>query len=114
MEFPADLPAVVPSIGVLGLLVYLLIHVMRQASGDRGAYQAALSGLREQHVVEIKEMVTRHDAQMSDLRQQMTGLRAEVGDLRARLEDERQARWQAEDAVARYRRLTGGGDDPLA
>jgi predicted nucleic acid-binding Zn-ribbon protein len=111
VELPADLPAVVPSVGVFGLLFYLVIHVMRQAAGDRGDYQAALGRLREQHAAEIREITSRHDGEIADLRTQMAGLRAEVDNLRTRLEDERRARWIAEDAAARYRRMTGGGDD---
>jgi len=110
VEFPADLPALVPSVGVLGLLAWLLVHVMRQASGDRGGYNAVISGLREQHATEIREMAARHDAQIGDLRQQVTGLRSEVGDLRVQLEQERKARHDAEDAAARLRR--GEVDDP--
>jgi len=114
VEFLSDLPALVPSVGVLGLLAWLLIHVMRQASGDRGGYNSAVSALREQHATEIREMTARHDAQIADLRQQVTALRGEVHDLRVRLEDERQSRWAAEDAVARYRRLTGRDVDEPA
>lgn len=107
-----DLPTFLPSVGVLGLLAWLLIHVMRQASGDRGGYQRAIKDLREDHAAEIKEMSARHDAQITDLRTQIAGLRGEVAELRTELEAERRARWEAEDTAAHYRRLAGETDDP--
>lgn len=106
-----DLPTFLPSVGVLGLLAWLLIHVMRQASGDRGGYQQAISDLREDHAAEIKEISARYDAQITDLRGQLKELRAEVADLRDALEAERRARHEAEDQAVHYRRLAGETDD---
>lgn len=111
-----ELPVVVPSGGILVVLVYLIIHVMRQSSSDRGDYHDAVIELREQHVEEINELTARHSADMGALREQHLGqiedlrlqvetLRGEVADLRNQIEAERRARWQAEDSAAKYRRL---------
>jgi outer membrane murein-binding lipoprotein Lpp len=121
VEIP-EWSTLIPGAGFFGLLVFLVVHLMRQASGDRSDYQQVLRGLREQHAdemreerlghaAEIRELTARHDAQIQDLRSQIGVLRAEVIDLREDVEQERQARWAAEDAAARYRRMiTDGGD----
>jgi TolA-binding protein len=121
VEIP-EWSTLIPGAGFFGLLVFLVIHLMRQASGDRGDYQQTLRGLREQHAdemreerlghaAEIREITARHDAQIQDLRSQISVLRAEVIDLREDVEAERKARWAAEDAAARYRRMVNGGGD---
>ena len=123
MELP-EWSTLIPGAGFFGLLVFLVVHLMRQASGDRGDYQQVLRGLREQHTAELKEereqhtdeirrLTVRHDAQIQDLRSQIGVLRAEVIDLREDVEAERKARWAAEDAAARYRRMIDGGGDAV-
>jgi len=123
VEIP-EWSTLIPGAGFFGLLVFLVVHLMRQASGDRGDYQQVLRSLREQHTVELKEereqhsseirdITVRHDAQIQDLRSQIGVLRAEVIDLREDVEAERQARWAAEDAAARYRRMINGGGDAV-
>lgn len=101
---PIQWPVLVPSGGVLIVLVWLIIHLVRQASGDRGDYQEQLRALREQHASEIQGLTSRHDSQMKDLRDQITTLRSEVKELRGQIEQERRARWEAEDAAAKWRR----------
>lgn len=111
MEIPPNLPAVGSFFGVLGLLAWLIIHLMRQNAGDRGGYQKAIAELRQQHAAELEEITARHDAQITDLRSQINILRAEIADLRTQIEDERRARHAAEDLAAHYRRIAGG-DEP--
>jgi outer membrane murein-binding lipoprotein Lpp len=123
VELP-EWSTLIPGAGFFGLLVFLVLHLMRQASGDRGDYQQTLRGLREQHAdemreerlghaAEIRELTARHDGQIQDLRSQIGVLRAEVIDLREDVEAERKARWAAEDAAARYRRMIDGGGDAV-
>lgn len=99
-----DLWPVIPSAGVLGLLAWLIIHIMRQSRDDRSDYAGALAAIREQNAAEIKRLTERHDEQIKDLRNEVSSLRSEVADMRAQLEAERKARWEAEDSAARYRR----------
>jgi TolA-binding protein len=123
VELP-EWSTLIPGAGFFGLLVFLVLHLMRQASGDRGDYQSVLRDLRrqhademkeerEQHADDIREITARHDAQIQDLRSQIGVLRAEVIDLREDVEAERKARWAAEDAAARYRRMIDGGGDAV-
>lgn len=117
-ELLPDLPALAPGLGVLGLLGWLLVRVMRQSSNDRSTYQADLAALRRHHAETLAAQATRHDGQIAELRQhqgeqiadlrgQVKVLREELAELRAELETTRRARWRAEDAAARYRRQLG-------
>jgi len=93
------------------LLGWLIIHIMRQSRDDRKDYATAIAAVREQNAKELKDLTERHDQQIQDLRNEVASLRTEVGELRLKLEAERQARWQAEDAAARYRRQIGDRAD---
>jgi outer membrane murein-binding lipoprotein Lpp len=121
VEIP-EWSTLIPFGSFFGLLVFLVLHLLRQGSGDRSDYQRVLREQRQQHADEMKEerdqhaddvreITARHDAQIQDLRSQIGVLRAEVIDLREDVEQERQARWAAEDAAARYRRMINGGGD---
>lgn len=105
MDLGAEWPVLVPSGGVLVVLVFLIVHLTRQQSGDRGDYQRQLIGLRKQHVEEIEKLNTRHDRQITDLRLQLGVSRAEVVECQEVIETERRARWKAEDSAAKYRRM---------
>jgi TolA-binding protein len=126
VELP-EWSTLIPGAGFFGLLVFLVLHLMRQASGDRGDYQSVLRDLRkqhademkeerEQHADDIREITVRHDAQIQDLRSQIAVLRAEVIDLRTDVEEERQLRHKAEDELWKIRRQNGtdrgGINDP--
>jgi septal ring factor EnvC (AmiA/AmiB activator) len=124
VEIP-EWSTLIPGAGFFGLLVLLILHLLRQSSGDRGDYQRVLREQREQHADEMKEereqhaddirqITARHDAQIQDLRSQIGVLRAEVIDLRADVEEERQLRHKAEDELWKIRRQNGtdrGGTD---
>jgi septal ring factor EnvC (AmiA/AmiB activator) len=123
VEIP-EWSTLIPGAGFFGLLVLLVVHLLRQSSGDRGDYQQVLREQRKQHAEEMKEerdqhaeelqrLTDRHDRQIQDLRSQIAVLRAEVIDLREDVEQERKARWAAEDAAARYRRMIDGGGDAV-
>jgi septal ring factor EnvC (AmiA/AmiB activator) len=124
VEIP-EWSTLIPGAGFFGLLVLLVLHLLRQSSGDRGDYQRVLREQREQHANEMKEerdqhaddireITARHDAQIQDLRSQIAVLRAEVIDLRADVEEERRLRHKAEDELWKIRRQNGadrGGTD---
>jgi hypothetical protein len=105
VDLGAEWPVLVPSGGVLVVLVVLIIHLMRQQSGDRSDYQRQLISLRRQHAEEIEKLTTRHDRQITDLRLQLGVSRAEVVECHETIEAERRARWSAEDSAAKYRRM---------
>lgn len=106
-ELLPNLPTLAPGLGVLGLLSWLLIRVMRVSSADRSGYDRALADLRKQHDAQIAELRQHNGEQIADLRGQMKVLREEVAELRSEVETQRRARWRAEDAAARYRRQLG-------
>jgi hypothetical protein len=105
VDLGTEWPVLVPPGGVLVALIFLIIHLMRQQSGDRGDYQRQLIALRRQHSEEIEKLITRHDRQITDLRLQLGVSRAEVVEYQETVEGERRARWKAEDSAAKYRRM---------
>lgn len=117
MELLPDLPTLIPSMGLFGVFLYLVIHLMRQQSGDRGDYQTMLLNLREQHAKDITRMVDRHDREIIECRNEIAHLREEIDQMREQLAEARKARWQAEDVAAYWRRVAGVADespDPTA
>jgi Skp family chaperone for outer membrane proteins len=118
-----DLPGLAPPLGVVVVLGWILVRVMRQSSQDRDGYRAAIDQLAARHDREIAALREHHDTVIADLRaqcaEQITGLRAEVvtlrqelADLRVELDQERRTRHKAEDDAARWRRqvdLANGG-----
>jgi hypothetical protein len=105
VDLGAEWPVLVPSGSALVVLVFLVVHLLRQQSGDRGDYQRQLIGLRKQHSEEIEKLTTRHERQVTDLRLQLGVSRAEVVECHETIEEERRARWSAEDSAAKYRRM---------
>jgi hypothetical protein len=105
VDLGAEWPVLVPPGGVLVALIVLIIHLMRQQSGDRGDYQRQLIALRRQHSEEIEKLIIRHDRQVQDIRLQLGVSRAEVVECHETVEEERRARWSAEDSAAKYRRM---------
>lgn len=85
----------VPSVAVLGLLAWVVIRVMRQSGADRRSYDEQLSAL-----------TSRYDEAIKDLREQIANFRAELREVKLELEQERKARHEAEDELAKYRRMT--------
>ncbi|MQB02029.1 MAG: hypothetical protein GEU78_17505 [Actinobacteria bacterium] len=99
-----DLPTLIPSASVLGLLLVLVVHTQRQAGADRNDYRSHILSQRESHSKEIAVL-------RAELGAEIAGLRAEVRELREQNDAERHARWAAEDAAAHWRRRAGVGDD---
>lgn len=106
-----DLPGVGGFAGVLALLVWLIVHLNRQASSDRRDYQSALTAQRERHGMDHESTKLRHDDEMDKLRLDNQRLRDELEAVREQLAEARSARWEAEDQAARYRRLAGRDAD---
>lgn len=112
-----ELPGLVPGLGVLGVVVWLLVHTSRQASSDRRSHDATVTAMRAAHTQQLIEQVAalreHYDAQLATLRQEVDQLRRGLAEALTALESERRARWKAEDAAAEYRRRLGlgsGGD----
>lgn len=112
-----ELPGLVPGLGVLGVVVWLLVHTSRQASSDRRSHDATVTAMRAAHTQQLIEQVAalreHYDAQLATLRQEVDQLRRGLAEALTALERERRARWKAEDAAAEYRRQLGlgsGGD----
>ena len=117
-ELWPTLPSLTPGLGAAALLGWLLVRFWREARQERAAYQQAIAELRAEHATLMREQAARHDAQIAELRQQqatqisdlrgeVTVLRSELTQLRGEVEEQRRARWRAEDAAAHYRRQLG-------
>lgn len=96
-QIPPLVTTGVPSLGVLGLLAWLVIKVMRQSSADRNSYDQQLSAITD-----------RYDKAIEDLRGQLSDLRGELREVRRELEEERSRRHAAEDEAAALRRRLAG------
>lgn len=90
----------VPQLGVGGVLLAVVVYVLRQNYNDRHQYSVLQRAMDDKHVQDLAE-----------LRGQITELRSEVHALRQELEQQRRARWKAEDDAAHYRRIAGVTDD---
>jgi len=121
VEFASELPALIPSGGLLVALVWLMAHLLRTNSGDRSDYQMQLRALRKvhaddlkaeraDHAEEIRTITARYEHQIEDQRLQLAAAETRAVELQNAMEIERRARWRAEDAAAKYRRLVGQND----
>ena len=100
-----DLPAVGSFFGVLGLLGFLIVHFMRQASADRRDYRTELRDQQKDHEQEMDSARARYEREIAYLSEQLDHARE-------RLAESRRARRMAEDQLERYRRLVGDVDEP--
>lgn len=107
-----------PQYAMAGWLIFLMTRLMGHATTDRGDYRADLDAAEQRYTAAIAAAEARHAAEMTRLREthahDLDALRAELADMRGRftdvtrqLDDERRARWHAEDVAADARRLAG-------
>jgi hypothetical protein len=83
--------SVLPAAGVAGVLAFVIGYLLRQNYQDRKQYQELLTAVGVQAAAEVAE------------------LRAEIKVLRGELEEQRRAKWAAEDAAAHWRRIAEKG-----
>lgn len=79
--------------GPAAALVLVILYLLRQNFADRRQYRDDVARLESRHNVAITEFKT-----------EVAGLRQEIKDVLASLENERKARWIAEDEAAKWRR----------
>lgn len=115
---PATL-GLLPQAGVAGVLVAVIIYLLRQnnadrkqAAEDRRAYREEIlnvqtahaaenARLSENHTKEMKRQGETHSRQMEAVQAEIAGVRSETARTNKLYEDERRARWHAEDVASR-------------
>lgn len=115
MDVPAsNLAGLIPGAGFVGILCWFLVLVMRHYSSDRRSYVDEIAAIRDAHAKQLREIEERHAEQIRQLREhydtRIKALQSEVDQLRRDLDQERRARWKAEDAAAVARREAGTPD----
>lgn len=118
------LPDALAGLGALGLLAWLVFRTMNHSFYDRQWYQEQLKEVQDAHDEEIRELRQQHKEQIKELREQteraneelrqrVSEMQTRVNELQGEIEDARRARWAAEDAASRWRRLAvaAGVDD---
>lgn len=93
-----DLQVLLPTGGVLTLVVWFVIRLAVEGRQDRRDWRTA----RE-------ELHARNAALRTELDEARAAAQVELAALRNELETERRRRWKAEDAAAEYRRQLGLG-----
>lgn len=106
MDVAGILATVAPQAGIGGVLLALLFYVMRHASSDRTDYRQALADAETRHAAELDRINTAHDAELTELRERLDAQERRTDELTQKLDEERRARWHAEDAAAQARRGT--------
>ncbi|RKT49367.1 hypothetical protein [Saccharothrix australiensis] len=117
--------AAAPQTAILAYLVILIKQVMGHATVDRGDYRADLDAAEERHAAEMTRLRDAYSADLSAVRESaaadVAAVRAELAEVRQRLTDvyaqldqERRARWRAEDVAAEVRRSAVTTTDPEA
>lgn len=84
--------------GVAVALVVVIGYLLRQNFADRRQYQEHIATVETSTAAAIARAEARSEGEIAGLRQEVAGLRTE-------LEQERRARWKAEDDAAHHRRL---------
>lgn len=99
-EIATALLGAAPELGLVTLVVFILILILRAASSDRVDYRAALKDTNERHAAELVRLNHDHDAELAELREDIKSLREEVDKLNKTIDVERRARREAEDVAA--------------
>lgn len=93
----------IPSIGVGGIVLGLLIYFMRNANVDRSAYETQLKNIQDRHDQELTRVRQNYTDEISDLRKRVDELETRLERYREDLGREREERWVAEQNVIRLR-----------
>jgi len=103
-----SLMTLLPTGGVAGVLVVVIVYLLRQNHSDRGQYRADVARGDAKHLEEVKALHEQHKAQMSEVKAELVALRTVAEQALTELEEERRKRWRAEDQAASYRRQLDG------
>ncbi|MGW1679399.1 hypothetical protein [Saccharopolyspora sp. NPDC002376] len=107
MDVAGILASVAPQAGIGGVLLAFLAYFMRHATTDRTDYRTALADAEARHATELERIRTAHDAEVAELRERLDAQEKRTDELAHKLDEERRARWHAEDAAATARREAG-------
>lgn len=118
-----SLISLIPTGGVAGVLVVVIVYLLRQNHADRKQYRddvarieanhtAENEALHRRHAEEIKGLHEQHADKLDSMEGEIRGLRTQVKDALDELDKARRVRWKAEDLIAGYRRQLGLPDTP--
>lgn len=113
-----SLISLIPTGGVAGVLVVVIVYLLRQNHADRKQYRDDVARIEANHTTAVASMHSRHTAEIKDLHEQhadkldsmegeIRGLRAQVKEALGELDVARHERWKREDLIAGYRRQLG-------
>lgn len=105
---PPELIGALREIGPIGIaLIILLIMWILNRQTTKG-YRDEIARINADHDAELEELRKTRGEDIQKLREEITGLKEEIRSLRLEMEQERQARRQAEELAHRLR--LGRGD----
>lgn len=113
-----SLISLIPTGGVAGVLVVVIVYLLRQNHADRKQYRDDVARIEANHTAENEKLHTRHAEEIRGLHEQhaekldsmegeIRGLRKQVKDALGELDQARRDRWHREDLIAGYRRQLG-------
>lgn len=113
-----SLISLIPTGGVAGVLVVVIVYLLRQNHADRKQYRddvarieanhtAENALMHERHAAEVKDLHDQHATKLDGMQHEITGLRTQVRDALGELDQARRDRWHLEDVAAGYRRQLG-------
>ena len=103
-----SLMTLLPTGGVAGVLVVVIVYLLRQNHSDRVQYRKDVADGDARHLAEVKALHEQREAQMSEVKAELVALRTVAEQALTELEEERRKRWRAEDQAASYRRQLDG------
>lgn len=96
--------SLLPSGGVIAILVYFVIRILNQVTGSHESQQKILTAQRKGHEENVKEINVRHKEEIEVFQVRLANLDNELIESRKREQELRRSLWRSEDLVAEYRR----------
>ena len=96
--------SLIPGGGIVSVLVFVVIYLLRQNHADRDQYRTDVARIEKRSVDDITNLHDKHVEEMDDVKKELIALRKSNELVIGELEKERRRRWAAEDAAAGYRR----------
>ena len=103
-----SLMTLLPTSGVAGVLVVVIVYLLRQNHIDRVQYRADVAAGDARHVAEVTALHLQHASDIEEVRKEIAAMRKVSEQALAETEEERRKRWAAEELAARYRRQLDG------
>lgn len=102
-----SLLGLIPTGSIASVLVVIIYLLFRNNSQDRKQFRDEVTAIEERHTKLNQELVKRHDAELTNVKNELTRLRESNEKILAAFDKERETRWAAEDLAAQYRKTYG-------